>query len=222
MEIAAAATGTTASPSSAGRVSSETRINADFDTFLKMLTAQMRHQDPLNPIESADYAVQLATFSGVEQQTRMNQTLDTLLQRFDLQGLAQFAGWVGQEARSTAPVAFTGTPVTFHTGQPDPAADRAVLVVRDARGAVVAREELDIGATAHDWSGTGPTGTQLNPGTYSLSVERMQGDRLISTIEAETYARVDEVRSTPTGVQLVLAGGVEVAVAAVSALRRAT
>ena len=43
-------------------------INSDFETFLKMLTAQMENQDPLNPIESSDYAVQLATFSGVEQQ----------------------------------------------------------------------------------------------------------------------------------------------------------
>ena len=42
-------------------------ISSDFDTFLRMLTVQMRNQDPLDPIDSADYAVQLATFSGVEQ-----------------------------------------------------------------------------------------------------------------------------------------------------------
>ena len=44
--------------------------SSDFETFLKMLTVQMQNQDPLNPVESTDYAVQLATFSGVEQNSR--------------------------------------------------------------------------------------------------------------------------------------------------------
>ena len=43
-------------------------ISSDFQTFLTMLTTQLQNQDPLNPVESSDFAVQLATFSGVEQQ----------------------------------------------------------------------------------------------------------------------------------------------------------
>ena len=38
-------------------------ISADFETFLKMLTVQMQNQDPLNPVDSSDYATQLATFT---------------------------------------------------------------------------------------------------------------------------------------------------------------
>ncbi len=45
---------------------SSSNISADFETFLKMLTVQMQNQDPLNPVDSSDYATQLATFSGVE------------------------------------------------------------------------------------------------------------------------------------------------------------
>lgn len=40
------------------------KITSDFNTFLRMLTVQMQNQDPLKPIESSDFAVQLATFSG--------------------------------------------------------------------------------------------------------------------------------------------------------------
>ncbi|MEY5038566.1 MAG: flagellar basal body rod modification protein, partial [Pseudomonadota bacterium] len=68
---------TTSSVTSAGTTSAaptttsnKALISSDFDTFLKMLTAQMQNQDPLNPMDSTDYATQLATFSGVEQQAR--------------------------------------------------------------------------------------------------------------------------------------------------------
>lgn len=50
----------------------------DFETFLKMLTTQIRNQDPLNPMEGSDFAVQLATFSGVEQQVQTNDLLQKM------------------------------------------------------------------------------------------------------------------------------------------------
>ena len=68
---------TTATATNTGLTKS-TVIGSDFDTFLKLLTTQMKNQDPLNPIDSTDYATQLATFSGVEQQTRTNQLLESL------------------------------------------------------------------------------------------------------------------------------------------------
>ena len=54
------------------------QISSDFETFLKMLTVQMKNQDPLNPVESTDYATQLATFSGVEQAVLTNDLLKSV------------------------------------------------------------------------------------------------------------------------------------------------
>ena len=101
METSTLSPVTSAKPTSAPRQA----ISADFDTFLKMLTTQMQNQDPLNPIDSADYAVQLATFSGVEQQMKTNQLLDDLASQFGVMGMSQLAAWVGQEARAAAWVA---------------------------------------------------------------------------------------------------------------------
>jgi flagellar basal-body rod modification protein FlgD len=56
----------------------QTVITADFQTFLQLLTTQLKNQDPLNPMESTEYATQLATFSGVEQQVRTNELLESL------------------------------------------------------------------------------------------------------------------------------------------------
>ena len=48
--------------------SSTSALTSDFETFLKMLTTQARYQDPLEPLDSQEYASQLAQFSMVEQQ----------------------------------------------------------------------------------------------------------------------------------------------------------
>ncbi len=77
-------------------------LSSDFQTFLKMLTTQARNQDPLNPMDSSDYAQQLATFSGVEQQVRTNTLLESLAAQLGGGGLTQYASWVGMEARVTA------------------------------------------------------------------------------------------------------------------------
>src|SRR6056297_409059 len=125
-------------PASAAAPESDERpvLSSDFETFLKMLTAQMRNQDPLNPVESADFAVQLATFSTVEQQVRTNDLLETLGDRMGAMGMSQLSGWVGMAARAIAPVQFDGAPVTL-TVPPVPLADAAQIVARDSTGTIV-------------------------------------------------------------------------------------
>ena len=75
----------------------ERGLTSDFETFLRMLTVQMQNQDPLNPVDSSDYATQLATFSGVEQQVLTNDLLKSIAGTFGQGGTAQYAQWVGKE-----------------------------------------------------------------------------------------------------------------------------
>jgi flagellar basal-body rod modification protein FlgD len=208
---ATAPTKTTVAPKAA--------ISADFDTFLKMLTTQMQNQDPLNPIDSADYAVQLATFSGVEQQMKTNQLLDGLTSQFGILGMSQLAAWVGQEARAAAPVWKGDDPVTV-TYAVKPQADRAVLAVRDQAGNLVAREEVPLGSTPYQWLGGDASGNPLPEGLYSLSLESYHaGEQLGEATEVESYARILEARGGTGGTTLILEGGVEVAATKITALR---
>jgi len=195
-----------------------TKITSDFNTFLRMLTVQMQNQDPMNPIDSSDYAVQLATFSGVEQQVRTNQLLAEMTSRFQQIGMAEMASWIGKEARSDAPVRFDGSPVAL---SPNPAqgATSAVLVVKDAQGRLVSREELPVSAEPYLWLGADASGGPLPPGTYTLSLESLRGEEVMHTGKMEYYARVIEARGTPGGTNLILEGGVEVAASRVTALR---
>lgn len=210
---------TTSAAVSSGQTSqSAAAITSDFTTFLKMLTVQMQNQDPMNPIDSADYAVQLATFSGVEQQVQTNKMLGELAGQFSLMGMAQLAGWVGQEARSTAPVAFNGTAITLQP-EPDAGADAAVLVVKNADGDTVARETVPLTDQVYQWVGTDATGAPLPTGQYSLTLESTLKGEVLSTSPVPAYAKITEARRDGSNIILVLQGGVEVAASDVTALR---
>ncbi|MFN3280398.1 MAG: flagellar hook capping FlgD N-terminal domain-containing protein [Tabrizicola sp.] len=209
------ATNSTQTPAAASKITS------DFNTFLRMLTVQLQNQDPLKPIDSADYAVQLATFSGVEQQVRTNQLLADLQGRFQQLGMAEMASWVGKEARSDAAVFYEGSPVTL---SPNPAAgsDRAVLVVRDKAGNLVSREEIPVSTEPYQWLGAGMDGAPLPTGIYSITLESMRGEARIDARPVEHYALVTEAKGGSAGTTLVLRGGIEVAATNVTALRNPT
>ncbi|MFM7444142.1 MAG: flagellar hook capping FlgD N-terminal domain-containing protein [Tabrizicola sp.] len=209
---------TTTTPSTISSASSPSRITSDFNTFLRMLTVQMQNQDPLNPIDSADYAVQLATFSGVEQQVRTNQLLVDLQGRFQQLGMAEMATWIGKEARSDAPVRYEGQPVTL-TLNPAVGSNRAVLAIRDSAGNLVSREEVPVSTEPYQWLGGGPDGSPLPPGNYSIQLESMNGETVINSRPVEHYARVIEAKAGSSGTTLVLEGGIEVPTSRVTGLR---
>jgi flagellar basal-body rod modification protein FlgD len=62
------------------RSSTASGANVDYQSFLKLLVAEMKNQDPTNPMDSSDYVAQLATFSQVEQSVQINAKFDQLLQ----------------------------------------------------------------------------------------------------------------------------------------------
>ncbi|HHL22186.1 MAG TPA: flagellar basal body rod modification protein [Aliiroseovarius sp.] len=221
MEIGTSLAAGTGAGQSAQTESATSALSSDFETFLRMLTTQMQNQDPLKPIESSDFAVQLATFSGVEQQVRTNQLLEGLAGQMNLDGLSQLAGWVGMEARVAAPAQFDGAPVTLYP-QPATAAQEAVLVVRDARGEVVERLPVPVSTEPLTWAGAGANGTPRPAGLYSFELESYAGGDLISTTPVELYSRITEARSAQGASVLVLSGGAEVSPAEVQALRQAS
>ena len=193
-------------------------ISSDFETFLKMLTTQMQNQDPLNPIESSDYAVQLATFSGVEQQVRTNQLLADLANQMGSSGLSQLAGWIGMEARAPVSAQFNGSALTVWPKH-DSTADRAELVVRDSVGAEVARQPLALGTESLSWDGKGADGATLPAGRYRFEVQSFRDDAVLDTIPAEVYVPVIEARIEDGRSVVVVQGDQVIGTDEISALR---
>ncbi|PRY93224.1 flagellar basal-body rod modification protein FlgD [Hasllibacter halocynthiae] len=184
---------------------------SDFATFLTMLTAQMKHQDPLNPVESTDFATQLATFSGVEQAVRTNE----LLERMGSSGaLGDPSGWLGRQAPIAGPVEVDGTALTLRL----PAAIDAEIVVRDGGGATLAREGAPQGGGSVDWVPMAG-GAPLPAGRYTLTLEGTSSDGAAFARPVEVFRTVAEVEAAPTGAVVVAADGTRRPAAEIEALR---
>ncbi|WP_306115853.1 MULTISPECIES: flagellar hook capping FlgD N-terminal domain-containing protein [unclassified Roseovarius] len=193
-------------------------ISSDFETFIKMLTTQMQNQDPLNPIESADFAVQLATFSTVEQQVKTNDLLTSLADRVGGLGVAQLSGWVGMTARAQMPVSFAGTPVTLSV-EAAAQADSAELVVRNDAGNVVLRQAVPAESGDIAWTGLDDNGAPLPAGTYAISFESYKGDELLGASDVVVHDRIVEARNENGETVLVMSGGQEIAASDILGLR---
>lgn len=194
-------------------------VTSDFNTFLRMLTAQITNQDPLNPINSEQFAVQLATFSGVEQQVRTNQLLESLLGTSGQTDFNQMAGWVGMEARAPMPTFYHGQPLSVTPSNPL-AGNRHDLVAYNELGEEIWRGRYIPGTGGVSWDGIRPDGTGVPHGIYGFVLESFEGERLVATAPALTYGEVQEVRMDRNGPVLVFAGGVERSADEISALRR--
>lgn len=214
--LSAATSATARATSTSG---TETVIDSDFETFLKMLTAQLENQDPLNPLESQDFATQLATFSGVEQQTKTNTLLEDMLGAINASGLGEMSQWIGKEAQIASTLPFTGIPLTLSFDMP-PGAQTSELVVLDSKGEEVARHPVDSRDTGGFlWMGVTETGQVLPSGTYSFHIANSAAEGALPDGLVTTYARVTEARTGPQGQTLLLEGGLEVPPGAITALR---
>lgn len=196
-----------------------TMINSDFQTFLVMLTTQLQNQDPLNPMEASDFAVQLATFAGVEQQVKGNDLLESIQGQLGMMSMSQLSGWIGMEARATAPAYFDGQPVTLMP-EPQTGADKAEIVVYDEAGKEVGRHAIAPTDEPVVWGGMRSDGTPYPAGLYTFRLESFFGTEKLSDAQMDIYAEVVEARNQNGKTVLILEGGTELDAEEVMALRK--
>lgn len=189
----------------------------DFETFLKMLTTQIKNQDPFNPMEGADFAVQLATFSGVEQQAKTNKLLE-LMATERAAGLGSVAAWIGKEVRTTAPVGYDGAPLRLDV-RPAEGATSAQLVTLDQYGREAGREAISPSSGEVVWSGVGTDGQPLPNGRYSFKLVSFRGEDILQTSAVGAYSGVTGAELTSEGLRLTLRGGASALEREVTALR---
>lgn len=195
-----------ASNSSAGMISS------DFETFLTMLTAQLENQDPLNPVESTDYAVQLATFSGVEQQVQTNTLLTELKDAISAMGSANQSGimglsdWVGMDVVTQSSVYFTGAPITI-APEPDASAAYSGVEVRNSDGEVVHLSYPEITGQPIEWTGLNADGNPIASGVYTFHAVHYDSMGNGSEAQVDVLGEVVEARLEGGEVVLLLDSG---------------
>lgn len=94
--------------SSGNQTAAKDANTVDYDSFLQLLVAQLKNQDPLNPADPTQFVSQLATLSGLEQSIKHNEKLDQLLSSY----AAGSAGSILGRTVSSADGAITGVVVS--------------------------------------------------------------------------------------------------------------
>lgn len=179
-----------------------TRLSDNYDTFLVLLTSQLQNQDPLSPMDSAQFTQQLVQFSQVEQQIRTNEQLESLLSSYNAAAAGTALSYLGRSAVIASDTTnLVGGQAQWNYSLAADANDVAITV-KDARGRIVRQAEGERAQGAHSfsWDGRDFYGNTLPDGVYSLSVTARDeaGESIDASIEVrETIRGVDFTGSSP-------------------------
>jgi flagellar basal-body rod modification protein FlgD len=214
------ATSTVAAAQAQGQASgANSRLSANFDTFLKLLTAQLQNQDPLEPMDSSEFTQQLVQYSSVEQQIQTNQNFETLLGLVAASAHNNAVSYIGKDISALASdTGLAGGEASWRYALPQDA-KTVTLTVTNSAGKVVYRTSGETETGAHDftWDGKDTNGNEMPEGTYRLSVAALdaEGKAISSAISVKgTVTAVDMTGTEPVliikGARIALSQVIEV------------
>jgi len=176
------ATGQTADKTALGRAD----LATNFNTFLSLLTTQLKNQDPLSPLDSNQFTQQLVQMTGVEQQLNGNELLKQLVANTS-GGISTAVSLIGKDVKAVSDTAkLNGGKAQWTYNLSAAASDLKVEVV-DANGKLLHAEaptDMKAGDHAFSWNGKDLAGVQLADGSgpYTLRVTALDAaGKAIST-----------------------------------------
>ncbi len=190
---------------------SESMDRAD---FLQMLTAQLKAQDPLNPLDGQDFASQLATFTSLQELQNINSTLDSSLEANLLLAHTfnntMATSLIGKSVRAQADtVAVTKTGTGTLTYDLDSAATEITIEIKDNNGKVVRTMNLnaqEAGGHSVEWDGLDSDGKHVAAGNYTFSITATGADGNSVGVTTVLEGTVSEVRYQNGNVFLIVNG----------------
>jgi flagellar basal-body rod modification protein FlgD len=202
---------TTGAPASAAAATASAvdrkTIAGNFDTFLQLLTTQLKNQNPLDPLDTNQFTQQLVSFAGVEQQIRQNQQLETLIslnKSTQATTALQFVGATVAVDGTTAPLSNGQATWTFTAPKPN----TATLTIKSESGQTVYTGTLSMsaGSKTFDWDGRDANGVQLPDGNYTMSITGKDAAGQTVAIASEIQGVIDSVDLTKTPPEMRIAG----------------
>ncbi|MBF0169539.1 MAG: hypothetical protein HQK87_00375 [Nitrospinae bacterium] len=161
------------------------------DQFLTLLVAQLKNQDPTNPVDNSQFTSQMAQFSSLEQLMGINDAMGLMTSAVNSANTSQAINLIGKEVTAQGHNVYVkggqGADVTFEI--PDTASG-AKIIVEDAAGNVVRtidKGSLPAGKNTVAWDGTADDGSTLPDGLYTYTV--LANDSAGNLMDVSTYTR---------------------------------
>lgn len=211
---------TSGSKTAAGKES----LATSYQTFMVLLTSQLKNQDPLKPMDTDSFTQQIVQMTGVEQQLLSNDLLQSLVSNASSGSNLNAVGLIGKTVTAaSADSNLKGGSATW-TYELGAAAKDAKVQVYNAKGALVysgAAPSLDTGQHAFTWDGKNTAGVQQDDGVYTLKV--VAHDTADGVLAYKTYVTGEATAlEQANGLTTLLIGGVKVGIGDINAVRDKT
>jgi flagellar basal-body rod modification protein FlgD len=199
MEISALA------PVQSGKTSAAlSQLTGNLDSFLTLLTTQLKNQDPLNPLDTEKFTSQLVQFASVEQSIQTNKNLETLI---GLQAAADRDGALAMIGKTITidndKAANLGLGADWSYNLPSGASSVQLSILND-KGKLVAQAVGDPRVGAHDfkWDGKTSDGSLAPSGVYQLVVQARDPGGAMAPFTVQAVTNVTGVTFDAAGPQL--------------------
>lgn len=172
-------------------------IADNFDTFLQLLTTQLKNQNPLDPLDTNAFTQQLVQFSSVEQQLKTNDFLSALVQANTNSVQTNAVNYIGKTVSAEGVRAELVNGKAVWNFSLEDAANTSVTI-KDKSGNVVYTEtgNLQAGVGQFTWDGKTSTGAKAPDGTYSISMTGLNAEGKNVPIRTEFTGMVTGVDFT--------------------------
>lgn len=166
--------------------------------FLTLLTAQIRNQDPLNPLDNSQMTSQLAQISTVDGIERLNATLQALMGNSADSSVLQAAALVGHGVLVPGSGLQLDNGVALGGIELNEPADRVRVTIKDGHGLVLQTLDLDdlaAGSHVFQWDGKTDAGADAADGPYTIAIEATRGDAKVAATALQLGVVSSIVRS---------------------------
>lgn len=180
-------------------VKTKSTSNDAQDRFLKLLTTQLKNQDPLNPMDNAQMTSQLAQISTVDGIEKLNATLQKLVASSLDDEVLQAAALVGHQVMVAGSTLQLGDNGAIGGLQLDAAADQVSVTIKDLNGLVMRTlnlGDLDAGMHNFSWDGMTDAGATAVNGNFGIEVAAKRGSEKVAALALQLGAVSNINRST--------------------------
>ncbi len=180
------------------------------DDFMKLFVTQLQYQDPMNPMESAEMASQVAQFNMVDLMYKNNTSLEHMANALNSSASVSAINLIGHEVEYQGKELYMGPegPRPFYLEIPDDGISTCKVTIRDSSGHKVGQVDMDSAEAGTkvrlDWDGTDGDGNLLPPGTYHVSIEATGPDDNEIDIPTRTVGTVSGIDNTQDGLPEIL------------------
>jgi flagellar basal-body rod modification protein FlgD len=182
-------------------------LAGNFQTFLTLLTTQLKNQNPLDPLDTNQFTQQLVQFAQVEQQIKQNSQLETLISLNKAAETTTALAYVGATvAIDGKTAALTNRQATWMFNVPKPVS--ATVTIKNASGQTVytGNFSMNAGMSTFEWDGRDANGVQWPDGNYTITVTAKDANGQTVEIPSEIEGVVDSVDVTKTPPELSVGG----------------